>query len=55
MAAAIDRGLTIADFKELDIGDIIDYIISWNNQKYDSEKEDKENIKVATQDDFDKF
>lgn len=54
MAAAIDRGLTIADFKELDIGDIIDYIITYNNQREEVE-EDKENIKIATQDDFDKF
>lgn len=44
----------MADFENLDIGDIIDYIITYNNQREEVE-EDKENIKIATQDDFDKF
>lgn len=44
----------MADFENLDIGDIIDYIITYNNQREEVE-EDKENIKIATQEDFDKF
>lgn len=44
----------MADFENLDIGDIIDYIITYNNQREEVE-EDKDNIKIATQEDFDKF
>lgn len=44
----------MADFEKLDIGDIIDYIITYNNQREEVE-EHKENTREATQEDFDKF
>ncbi len=64
MTAAVDRGLAVADFKEMEIGAIVDYIITYNNLHFKgnhkgkdagSSKEGKTVIRRATQDDWDRF
>lgn len=56
MTAAIQRGLTLSDFKEMDIGSIIDYVIIYNNNYYkEDDKEKATTIRKATQADFDRF
>lgn len=52
MVGATQRGLTIDDIKEMDIGDIVDYCIEYNNMmSADSEP----NVRQATQADFDNW
>lgn len=52
MAGALSRGLTMADFNNLYIGQIIDYCITYNNlQNGDEEVSEK----TANQSDFDRF
>lgn len=54
MYGAITRGLTLSDFKELTIGMIFDYCITYNNEHIpDEEKQDE--TRMATQADFDRF
>jgi len=54
MVRALERGLTLKDFQEMTIGMIIDYIITYNNLNlYEKEKEDE--VREATQADFDAF
>jgi len=54
MLRAIERGLTLRDFEDLTLGMILDYIITYNNDRLaDDEKGD--NIRMATQADFDRF
>lgn len=53
MVGATQRGLTIDDVKEMDIGDIVDYVIEYNNMMDTSE--DDTRVRVATQADFDSF
>lgn len=54
MVGATQRGLTIADIKEMDIGDIVDYVIEYNNMM-DTNEDDKPGVRRATQADFDRF
>ena len=49
---ASERGITLSDFDNLTIGMIMDILITFNNENY---TEDEEDIRVATQDDFDRF
>jgi hypothetical protein len=52
MVGATQRGLTIDDIKEMDIGDIVDYCIEYNNMmSVDSEP----SVRQATQADFDNW
>lgn len=54
MTAGLSRGLTLSDFDNLTLGQVIDYIIVYDNQNMT--EEDKENeVRMATQADFDKF
>ncbi|WP_164995857.1 hypothetical protein [Miniphocaeibacter massiliensis] len=56
MVAATQRGLSIEDFKDMEIGQINDYIITYNNSYHSEEKKkDKPMVIKATQADFDNF
>lgn len=54
MLRAMERGLSLNDFKIMTIGMIIDYIISYNNEHLDDDKKEDE-VRIATQSDFDRF
>jgi len=54
MVRAIERGLSLYDFKEMTVGMILDYIITYNNLNIKADDEEDE-IREATQEDFDKF
>ena len=49
---ASERGITLSDFDNLTIGMIMDILITFNNENY---TEDEEDIRVATQQDFDSW
>ena len=54
MLRALERGLTLTDFEDLTLGMIIGFITTYNNLNLsDEEKEDE--VKEATQADFDAF
>ena len=54
MLRALERGLTLRDFEDLTLGMILDYVITYNNERLgDDEKEDT--VRTATQVDFDRF
>ena len=54
MLRAIERGLCLSDFEIMTPGMIIGYIITFNNEHLsDDEKED--DVRMATQSDFDRF
>ncbi len=55
MAGALTRGLNLSDFKNMTIGDVVDYCIAYNNAHYIEEDEDKEKVRKASQKDFDSF
>ena len=50
--AGIRVGLRMSEIDELEIGELLDIIITFNNE---SENEDKSQIRNATQSDFDRF
>ncbi len=50
---ALKRGISLQDFKDLTIGMILGQIIEYNN--FEFTEEEKETVRVATQDDFDNF
>lgn len=50
--AGIRVGLRMSEIDELEIGELLDIIITFNNE---SENEDKSQIRNATQADFDRF
>lgn len=54
MVRALERGLTLSDFEIMTVGMIVGYITTYNNLNLsDEEKEDE--VRMATQGDFDKF
>lgn len=62
MTAAFERGMSSSDFEEMEIGAIVDYIVTYNNLRFDDngetrsdEKSDKPVIRRATQDDWNAF
>lgn len=57
MVAGTSRGLTLEGMQGMAIGQIIDYIITWNNMHNVEGKEEtkKESVKKATQGDWDAF
>ena len=58
ISAALERGLTLADFQQLTMGQVVDYIITYNNMheaSEDSEKGQEEIVYEANQRDFDSF
>jgi hypothetical protein len=52
---AIERGLTLRDFQDLTAGMILDYVITYNNEKLDVDDEKEDDVRLATQADFDRF
>lgn len=54
MVHAIKRGLLIADFQELSVGMILDYINQYD-QLYSNHGDNEKNIELAHQKDFDHF
>lgn len=52
MLRAIERGLSLRDFEYLTVTQIMDYIITYNNENSE-DSEDSE--RIATQSDFDSF
>lgn len=50
---ALERGLSLSDFNEMTIGMIIDFIVTYNNESSKDENEDE--VRNATQSDFDRF
>ena len=55
--AGIERGLSMADIKEMTIGQVVDYVIAYNDRVKEAEKEEKKKDKKrkATQRDIDAF
>ena len=55
--AGIERGLSMADIKEMTIGQVVDYVIAYNDRAKEAEKEEKKKDKKrkATQRDIDAF
>ena len=54
MVRAIERGLSLIDFENMTVGMILDYIITYNNLNIKEESEE-EQVREATQEDFDAF
>lgn len=52
MAGAVARGLNVSDLDDMNIGDIVDYCITYN-ELMSSDKEDKPKTRKATQSDWD--
>lgn len=52
MTGAITRGLTLKDFEDMTIGQIVDYCKTYNELNKPAEEKD---TKIASQKDFDKF
>lgn len=54
--AGIERGLTMADIKMMTIGEVVDFVIAYNDRMKEAEKEEKKDKKrKATQKDIDAF
>lgn len=54
--AGIERGLTMADIKLMTIGEVVDFVIAYNDRMKEAEKEEKKDKKrKATQKDIDAF
>lgn len=49
------RGLSVAEMDELNLGLIIDYIYAYDDMQGLSNKVKKDNVRAATQADFDTF
>lgn len=52
LLAGIRVGLRMNEIDELEIGELLDIIITFNNE---NEKDEKSKVRNATQDDFDRF
>lgn len=50
--AGIRVGLRMSEIDDLEIGELLDVIITFNNE---SDNEDKQQVRNATQADFDRF
>ena len=54
--AGIERGLTMADIKMMTIGEVVDFVIAYNDRVKEAENEEKKDKKrKATQKDIDAF
>ena len=52
MLRALERGLSLSDFDYMTVGMIIDFIVTYNNDRIEDQEEKS---RQATQDDFDRF
>lgn len=55
MAAGLSRGLTLDSAAFLTCGEWFDYIVAWNDLHDPEEHKDTQNVREATQRDFDNF
>jgi len=56
MLGALERGLSLRDFEHLTPGMLLDYIITYNNERLnDADGDTRETVRQATQVDFDRF
>lgn len=55
MRRAIERGLSTADFENMTVGMIIDYLVTCQNEDLESKNQKNEPVKMATQADIDSF
>ncbi len=57
--AGVDRGLTVDAIKEMELGQLVDYVTEYNRmhdyETSGSKKEDKPKRRMATQADWDAF
>lgn len=53
--ALLKLGINVEDFSFFTIGELIDLLITQNNQYEEIDKNKKEKVRKATQSDFDKF
>ncbi len=55
--AGIDRGLDFDGMKQMDIGQIVDFVLEWNNTHMDEDAELEGSVgtRKATQADWDNF
>ncbi len=54
MVRALERGLTLSDFENLTVGMIVGYLTTYNNLNL-SEEEKQDEVRMATQADYDAF
>lgn len=54
IAAALSRGLNLGDLENMTIGGLVDFVITYNNSQLE-DKDKKDTVRIATQEDFDKF
>ena len=55
MLGALERGLSLRDFEHLTPGMLLDYIITYNNERLnDADGDTRETVRQATQVDFDR-
>lgn len=54
MLRSIEKGLSLRDWEIMTPGMIVDYIITYNNDRLDQEEMDDE-YRPATQSDYDRF
>lgn len=54
MVGALKRGISLKDFNDMTVGMIVGYITEWNNLNL-SDEDKEEEIKEASQSDFDSF
>lgn len=54
MLRALERGLSLSDFDYMTVGMIIDFIVTYNNERIE-EDEMEDVIREATQEDMDNF
>lgn len=52
MTGAISRGLSLSDFEKMTIGQIVDYVITYNEIHSDKKEQEE---REANQSDFDSF
>lgn len=55
IAGALARGLTLNDLKELTLGQVVDFCITYNEMNEPKQEEESEKVRQATQSDFDRF
>jgi len=54
MLRAFERGISLKDFEYMTFGMIVDFITTYNNDHLDDDEKEDE-VREATQADFDKF
>lgn len=55
LLASIRVGISMIEFDQLEIGEILDIIITFNNNMEANKNHKSSNVRNATQDDFDRF